>query len=408
MDQHDVIIAGGGLNGPMLALALAQAGLSPCVIDAAPPRARDEVGFDGRAYAMALASQRLMAALGLWRVIGPKAHPILEVKASQGADGAAADPLFLHFDSAEIEEGPVGWMVEDRHLSAALSDAMEDAGITVLAGHKVTDHLTSPAGVEVVTEPAKRIAGRLLVGADGRRSATAARAGIRRRISDYHQTALVATIGHEHPHQGIAHQLFLPGGPLAILPLQDNKSCMVWSLPTKDADSIKPLDDAEFIDIVAPRFGDFLGAIHLAGPRFAYPLNLSLAEDFIADRLALVGDAAHGVHPVAGQGLNLGLRDVAALAETLVTAHRRGEDIGAPDVLARYASWRRLDSNVMSFGMDAVTRLFSNHDPVLRVARGLGMGIVQAMPGLRRHFMRQAAGLRLIGPMPQLLTGKPL
>lgn len=408
MKNHDVIIAGGGLNGPMLALALAQAGISACVIDAAPPRARGERGFDGRAYAMALASQRLMKALGLWGALADKAQPILQVKAGQAPDGEPADLFHLHFDSAEIEEGPFGWMVEDRHLSAALTDAMEAVGITHLPAHKVLDHTPGPAGVEVSTDHAGVIAGRLLVGADGRASPSAKRAGILRQGWDYRQIALVATIGHEIDHRGIAWQLFLPGGPLAILPLKDSKSCLVWSLGRDEARAIAALDDANFLEVLGPRFGDFLGALTLEGPRFSYPLGLTLAEDYIAPRMALIGDAAHGVHPIAGQGLNLGLRDVAALAEVLATAHRRGEDIGSDSVLTRYQQWRRFDATGMALGMDAVNWLFSNESEALRVMRGLGMGLVQSIAPLRRRFMRQAAGLALPGPMPRLLAGKPL
>ena len=407
MKQHDVIIAGGGLNGPMLALALAQSGLSCAVIDAAPPRAREAAGFDGRAYAMALASQRLMAALGLWKGLAPLAQPILGVTAAQAREGEAASPLHLHFDSAEIEEGPVGYMVEDRHLSAALHEAMEEARIPLLPGCTVLDHAPEAAGVSVTTDRGD-LSGRLLVGADGRRSPTAERAGIRRQGHDYGQVALVATIGHALPHKGVAHQLFLPGGPLAILPLKSNKCCLVWSLPAAEARAIAALPDADFLAVLAPRFGDFLGALTLEGGRFSYPLNLTLAEDYIADRLALIGDAAHGVHPIAGQGLNMGLRDVAVLAEVLVTAHRRGEDIGSAPVLERYQRWRRFDATTMALGMDSVNWLFSNESQLLRTARGLGMGLVQAIGPLRRHFMRQAAGLKLAGPMPRLLTGQRL
>lgn len=407
MKQHDVIIAGGGLNGPMLALALAQAGISACVIDAAPARARQAVGFDGRAYAMALASQRLMAALGIWGRVAPDAQPILGVTAAQAREGEPASHLHLHFDSAEIEEGPFGYMVEDRHLSAALHEAMEAADIPLLAGCTVQDHHADAAGVRVTTDQGE-VAGRLLVGADGRRSPTAERAGIRRQGHDYGQVALVATIGHELPHKGVAHQLFLPGGPLAILPLKGNKSCLVWSLPAGEARAIAALADADFLAVLAPRFGNFLGALTLEGGRFSYPLNLTLAERYVDARLALVGDAAHGVHPIAGQGLNLGLRDVAALAEVLAEAHRRGEDIGSELVLARYQRWRRFDSTAMALGMDGVNWLFSNESQILRAARGLGMGLIQSIGPLRRHFMRQAAGLSLPGPMPRLLTGQHL
>lgn len=404
--DHDIIIAGGGLNGPALALALAQAGLSVAVIDARPLRDRAQEGFDGRAYALALVSRRLLSALGLWRGLEPHAQPINRVETAQGQPGEGAGPFHLIFDSAEIEEGPVGHMLEDRFLYAALVDAMA-ARVTHLPGRQVVGQAVAPGEVEVALDDGRTLSARLLVGADGRGSGVAARAGIARRGWGYGQTALVCALDHEQPHQGIAWQYFMPTGPLAILPLPGNRSSIVWSETDVNARTIAALPDADFLEVLRPRFGDFLGGITLAGPRFSYPLSLSLADSYVAPRIALVGDAAHGVHPIAGQGLNLGLRDVAALAEVVVDAARRGEDIGAPDVLERYQRWRRFDATAMGLGMDRVNALFSNDIPGLRAARGLGMGLVTAIPALRRGFMRQAAGLGL-DPMPRLLTGRPL
>jgi 2-octaprenyl-6-methoxyphenol hydroxylase len=403
----DVLIIGGGLNGPALALALARAGLSVTLIDARPAEARAEAGFDGRAYALALASQRLLQALGVWR--GLQAQPILQVVASDGRPGEGASPFALHFDAAEIEEGPMGFMVEDRHLYAAFLAALAaEPRITLLSGESVVAQVAAASGPASVTLASGRIVtGQLLVGCDGRGSGTAARAGIRRQGWSYGQTALVTAVEHAAAHGGTAHQLFLPGGPLAILPLTGGHlSSIVWSERDGVAAEIAALDDDGFLAALRPRFGSYLGAIKLAGVRHSYPLSLSLASRFVAPRLALVGDAAHGVHPLAGQGLNLGLRDVAALAEVLVAAERRGEDIGALDVLERYEHWRRFDVTAMALGMDAINHLFSNDNPVLRAARDLGLGLVNAMPGLRRRFIRQAAGLT--GTQPRLLTGQPL
>jgi 2-octaprenyl-6-methoxyphenol hydroxylase len=246
----------------------------------------------------------------------------------------------------------------------------------------------------------------MLAGCDGRQSGTATRAGIGRTGWGYGQTALVCAVAHERPHNGIAQQFFMPSGPLAILPLTGNRSSIVWSEREAEAKVIAALSDAEFMEMLRPRFGDFLGEIALAGKRFSYPLNLTLANAYVAPRLALVGDAAHGVHPIAGQGLNLGVRDVGALAEVLVEAHRRGEDIGAADVLDRYQSWRRFDATTLALGMDAVNRLFSNDNSILRAARDIGMGAVGALPGLRRAFIRQAAGIA--GTPPKLLQGRAL
>ena len=404
--DFDILIAGGGLNGPALALALADAGLSVAVADARPADARAGEAFDGRAYALALASQRLLAALGLWNDLAPNAQEIRKVEATQGVPGEGAGPFGLHFDGAEIEEGRLGYMLEDRFLYRALLAAMRGR-VTHLPGLSVTGQEAEGAGIRASLSDGRSIKARLLVGADGRQSGVAARAGIRRIGHDYGQIALVAAVDHELPHEGTAHQYFMPTGPLAILPLPGNRSSIVWSEPEAQARAIMDLPDAEFLAVLRPRFGDFLGEIQLAGPRFSYPLNLTLAERYVDARVALVGDAAHGVHPIAGQGLNLGLRDVAALAEVVVAARRRGEDIGAELVLARYQDWRRPDATALALGMDGVNALFSNANPLLRAAREIGMGLVDAIPPLRRGFMRQAAGLSL-EPMPRLLTGRRL
>ncbi|MEH6774617.1 MAG: FAD-dependent monooxygenase [Cereibacter changlensis] len=402
----DILIAGGGLNGPALALALAQSGFTVTVVDARPAPARAEAGFDGRAYALAIASKRLLGMLGIWETVAAKSQPILQIKTSDQAGNGPA-PFFLTFDHAEIEEGPMGFMLEDRHLYAAFLAAMQaDPRITLLSGESVVAQEVTASGVTVTLGSGRSLTARLLIGCDGRGSGTAERAGIKRSGWGYGQTALVTAIAHEKPHHGIAHQYFMPSGPLAILPLPGNLCSIVWSESEAAAAAIQALPDAEYLAALRPRFGDFLGEISLAGTRFTYPLSLSLANSFIAPRVALVGDAAHGVHPIAGQGLNLGLRDVAALAEVLTLASRRGEDIGAPDVLERYQRWRRFDATALALGMDTVNRLFSNDNPLLRLGRDLGMGLVNAMPNLRRGFIRQAAGLT--GDLPKLLQGKPI
>jgi 2-octaprenyl-6-methoxyphenol hydroxylase len=398
----DVLIVGGGLNGPALALALSQAGLTAAVIDARPAPARAAPGFDGRAYALALASQRLLSAVGVWPRVAAAAETIRAVTAADGRAGEGASPLFLHFDGADLPDGPMGAMLEDRFLFAALRDAMAEAGVMVLPGETV---VAQGAG-EVTLASGRRLTGALVVGADGRDSGTAARAGIGRTGWDYGQTSLVCAVEHDLPHGSVARQLFLPEGPLAILPLPGNRASIVWTERTAAAAAIQALPETGYLAALCPRLGDFLGDVRLAGQRFAYPLALSLADRWVAPRLALVGDAAHGVHPIAGQGLNLGFRDVAALAEVLTEAARRGEDIGATDVLLRYERWRRFDTLRLALGMDAVNRLFSNDNPLLRAARDLGLGLVARTPPLRRAFQRQAAGLA--GPLPRLLAGERL
>ncbi|MGB3176270.1 MAG: FAD-dependent monooxygenase [Albidovulum sp.] len=403
----DIIITGGGLNGPALALALAQAGLTVTVIDVQPARARAEANFDGRAYALAIASKRLLSAIGVWDSVAAHTQPMEHIKTSDGRAGEGASPFVLQFDAGEIEEGPMGFMVEDRHLYAAFLAAMTaQPGLTHLPDTTVVAQEADATGITVTLSDGRELRARMLAGCDGRRSGTATRAGISRTGWGYGQTALVCAVAHEHPHNGTAHQFFMPSGPLAILPLQGNRSSIVWSETEAAAATIAALNDDDFLEILRPRFGDFLGKIELAGGRFTYPLSLTLADSYVGPRLALVGDAAHGVHPIAGQGLNLGFRDVGALAEVLVLAHRRGEDIGALDVLERYQSWRRFDATTLALGMDGVNRLFSNDNPVLRGVRDLGMGLVGKLPGLRRGFIRQAAGIA--GPQPKLMTGRPL
>ena len=398
----DILIVGGGLNGPALALAAAQAGLKSIVIDALPEAARTQEDFDGRGYALALSSVRMLDNLGLWERLEPNAQPMREIKVTDGRVGDAQVFLGLHFDSAEIEEGPMGQMVEDRYLRRALLEAMEaNPLVEQRAGETVIAQETGPGGISVTLASGETLRARLLVGADGRRSGTAARAGIRRTGWGYGQTALVCAIAHEKPHHGVAHQFFMPPGPLAILPLPGNRSSIVWSETEAQARAINALPDDQYLEVLSPRFGDFLGEISLAEKRFVYPLNLTLANSFIAERLALVGDAAHGMHPIAGQGLNAGLRDVAALAHVLSHAQRRGEDIASPLVLARYQQWRRFDTASLAAATDLFNRLFSNDSALLRFGRDLGMAAINAVPGLRRGFIREAAGIT--GDLPELM-----
>ncbi|WP_234998854.1 FAD-dependent monooxygenase [Ruegeria sp. AU67] len=405
--NSDILIVGGGLNGPALALALAQTGHSVTVIDALAETARKNAAFDGRAYALALASQRLLDAIGVWDRVAEHAQPMLEIKVTDGHSGVGPSPFFLHFDHAEIEEGPMGYMVEDRHLRRAFLDAMaEQDSITQISGKTVVAQASDDTGVTLTLDDGTILTGGFLVGCDGRRSGTATRAGIKRTGWDYGQTALVCAIEHDLPHNGIAHQFFMPPGPLAILPLTENRSSIVWSERSEMAKRINAMPEADYLQVLRPRFGDFLGDIRLQGDRFTYPLNLTIANSFIGDRMALVGDAAHGMHPIAGQGLNAGLRDVGALAEVLTLAGRRGEDIASVLVLERYQEWRRFDTAALAMATDVFNKLFSNDNPILRFGRDIGMEIVGSMPGLRRGFVREAAGLT--GDLPKLLQGRAI
>ncbi len=403
----DILIVGGGLNGPALALALAQTGHSVTVVDALEEKVRKNAAFDGRAYALALASQRLLAAVGVWDRVAENAQPMLEIKVTDGHAGSGPSPFFMHFDHTEIEEGPMGFMVEDRHLRRAFLEAVaEEKNVTQISGKTVVSQEIGAAGAALTLNDGSILRGRLLVGCDGRKSGTAARAGIKRTGWDYGQTALVCAIAHDLPHHGTAHQFFMPPGPLAILPLTGNRSSIVWSERTEMARRINNLPEADYLQALRPRFGDFLGDIRLEGDRFTYPLNLTIANSFISDRLALVGDAAHGMHPIAGQGLNAGLRDVGALAEVLTLAGRRGEDLGSGPVLARYQEWRRFDTASLAMATDMFNKLFSNDNPILRAGRDIGMGVIGSLPGLRRGFVREAAGLT--GDLPKLLQGRAI
>jgi 2-octaprenyl-6-methoxyphenol hydroxylase len=402
----DILIVGGGLNGPALALALAGAGLDVTIVDALPQATRAARGFDGRSYALALASVRVLDAIGLWQRVADHAQPMLKIVASDGRAGEGAAPFFLQFDHAEIEEGPMGHMLEDRFLRPALLDAVTASGIGHLSGETVVAQAVDQTGVTITLASGRELRARLLVGCDGRDSGTAKRAGIRRTGWDYRQTGLVCAVEHELPHEGTAHQFFMPEGPLAILPLPGNRSSIVWSERTARAAQIHAMDDDAYLNVLRPRFGSFLGELALVGQRYAYPLKLTIANSFVAERMALVGDAAHGLHPIAGQGFNFGLRDIAALAEVLTEAHRRGEDIASPLVLDRYQQWRRFDTMLMAVGTDGVNKLFSNDSKILRGVRDLGMGVVNAVPALRRACIREAAGLT--GDTPRLMRGLPI
>lgn len=400
--DSDIVIAGGGLNGPALALGLAQKGFTVTMIDARPKRARADSNFDGRGYALALASKRLLDAIGVWVAVAKDALPMRDIKVSDGRAGQGPSPFFLHFDHTELEEGPMGFMVEDRFLYRAFLAAVEaEERITTINEDSVIAQDIYDDGVTVSLQSGQALNARLLIGCDGRQSGVAKRAGIKRTGWGYGQTALVCAIDHGLPHHGVAHQFFMPPGPLAILPLPGNRSSIVWTETDETAQAINSLSDEDYMEVLRPRFGNFLGEISLAGARFTYPLDLTVANEFVAERIALVGDAAHGMHPIAGQGLNAGLRDVAAMVDVLTEARQRGEDIASPLVLERYQQWRRFDTHAMVAATDLTNKLFSNDNPVLRLGRDIGLGVINRLPGVRRSFIREAAGLS--GDLPSLM-----
>lgn len=403
----DIAIVGGGLNGLTMALAAASGGFSVTLIDALDPAHALDAGFDGRVFAIAYASCRMYEALGLWEALAEDAQPINDILVTDGTVRGGASPLFLHFDHREIGDEPLGHLMESRHMRAVLTRAvMDHPKIDFRAPAKVLDQRADPYGFTVELDDGTSLRARLCLASDGRGSRLRAWAGIKTVGWDYNQTGIVATVAHEEDHEGIAQEFFLPGGPFAILPMTGRRSSLVWTERTRTAEALLALPRPRLEEELAQRFGDYLGAIELLNPIWSYPLNLVLARRYICERMALIGDAAHGIHPIAGQGLNLGLRDIAVMAEVLTDAARLGEDIGSSFVLERYQQWRRFDNVASSLGMDLLNRLFSNDLPPVRLARDLGLAAVNKMPPLRRYFMRQAGGA--VGDLPRLLRGEAL
>lgn len=408
--KAEIVIAGGGMTGLTLGLALAREGLDVVVADAEVASAQVSPTYDGRASAIAYASFRMWESLGLGPALLPHAQRIEKILVTDGRVRGGASLLSLSFDRRELDaraDGEaLGYMLENRRTRAALNDAASKANLRLLAPVAVVSHAPDAGGVTVTLKDGRTVRASLVVGAEGRRSTIRMGAGIRTTGWRYKQTAVVCTVAHEKPHGGVAHEYFLPSGPFAMLPLTENRTNIVWTEKPAISDALMKMSEADFLSELGARFGKHLGAISMAGPRFAYPLALQLAERLVAPRMALIGDAAHGVHPIAGQGLNVGLRDVAALAECIVDSVRVGLEPGDPQTLARYEKWRRFDSTSMALVMDAFNRIFSNDFAPLRQWRGRGMALIDAIPPARRFFMREAAGGS--GDLPRLLKGEAL
>ena len=402
-DDAELLIAGGGLNGLLLGIACAGAGLEVVLVDREDPAATLAQGFDGRSSAIAYGSQQVLSALGLWPAIAADAEPILEIRV---ADDNA--PFFLHYDHRELStDAPLGWIVENRVLRRALIEhARSLPSLVFLAPLEVGVIETWPALAEAALSDGRRMTVRLIAAADGAASPLRRSAGIRTVDWRYPQTAIVTTVWHDRPHAGIAVEHFLPAGPFAILPMTGSRSSIVWTERAELASGLLALPDAGFAAELAARFGEFLGAVEPVGPRWSYPVGLMLAERYVARRLALVGEAAHLIHPIAGQGLNLGIRDVAALAEIVIDARRLGLDIGDDALLRRYQQWRRLDAVLLAGVTDGLNRLFSNSIAPLRLIRDLGLAAVDRLPPLKRFLMRDAMGIT--GDLPRLVRGEAL
>src|SRR5262252_275623 len=406
----DVLIGGAGFAGLALAIALRQ-GLAPSLSVTVADPALGGPAKDGRASAIVAAARRLFETIGVWQEV--EAQPILDMVVTDSRLADVVRPAFLSFDG-DVEPGePFAHMIENGPLLAALAAkakaegvALRPAAVTEIefATDRATDRATNRAHVRLSN--GEVLAARLLVAADGARSAIRERAGIASHGWSYGQSAIVTTVAHERDHRGRAEEHFLPAGPFAILPLRNRRSSIVWTEPTVEADRIVALGDAAFHAELEQRFGLRLGEIEVVGPRRAYPLGFSVARAFVADRIALVGDAAHMIHPIAGQGLNMGLRDIAALAEAIVDAARLGLDPSGPDVLERYQRWRRFDTMAMGVATDGLNRLFSNHSDALRLVRDIGLGLVDRLPALKHTFIREAAGI--VGEVPKLMRGEAL
>jgi 2-octaprenyl-6-methoxyphenol hydroxylase len=404
-ERLDVLIAGAGIAGLALAVALARALKPNFAIAVCDPALAKEPARDERVSAIAPGARRLLEALEVWPQLEDQAQPLRSMEITDSHLEDAVRPAFLHFDTQSGESEPLAHIVEHRPLLVALRQAAAKAGIRFITS-EVESFTTQDEAISIRLADGSSREARLLVAADGAKSKTRVAAGIRIVSWGYGQSGIVATIAHERDHEGRAEQHFLPAGTFAILPLTGKRSSIVWVEKSGEAERLVALPPAEFKEELIRRFGLELGEIELLSPPRAYPLSFAIARRFVADRLALLGDAAHVVHPLAGQGLNLGFRGVAALAECIVDAARVGLDPGAPSVLARYERWRRFDTAMMAGATDGLNRLFSNRSDVLRVVRDVGLGVAERMPGLKRYFSREAAGLT--GEVPRLMRGEAL
>jgi len=406
-ERHDVLIVGAGMVGLTAGCALAGAGFSVAVIDKQAPDESLSPAYDGRASAIAQGSAQVFRGIGVWDRLDHAAEPILDIRVADGHPHRGVSPLFLHYDHRDVGDAPFGYIIENREIRHALAaQARTLPSLTVYAPESIERLDRNGYPVVASLEDGRRISADLAIAADGRFSRMREWAGIRTSQLRYDQVSIVCTVHHARGHDGVAVELFLPGGPFAMLPMTEDRSNVVWSERTALAGRYLALDDQAFLEELRLRFGDWLGEITLVGPRFSYPLGLLHAASYVDDRLILAGDAAHAIHPIAGQGLNLGLRDVAALAEVLVDARRLGLDVGGAATLARYERWRRFDNAMLAAVTDGLNRLFSNDIAPVRLVRDVGLAAVDRLPPVKRFLMRHAMGL--VGDLPRLVRGEPL
>ena len=401
----DVLVAGGGYVGLSCAVSIKHAAphLKVVVVDPAPEKAVEK---DERASAIAADASRMLDQLELWKSLVKDAQPINDMIVTDSKVSDITRPVFLTFANDEETDGPFAHMVENRKMVKALRKKADRDGIVRIAECGVSSFENTGASMSVSLTSGKLMNARLLVACDGVRSRLRDAAGIKTVHWPYDQKGIVCTVEHERPHNGRAEEHFLPAGPFAILPLKGNRSSLVWTESSRSADSLLAQDEMMFEVELEQRFGHKLGKLSIASKVQAFPLGLTLAREFVRERFVLAGDAAHGIHPIAGQGLNLGFKDAAALAETIVDADRLGQDIGGLDVLERYQMWRRFDTVQMGIVTDVMNRLFSNDNNLLRGMRDLGLGVVDRLPGLKKFFIHQASGRD--DTAPKLLRGETL
>ena len=407
-DRFDIVVSGGSYAGLALALALAQGldGISIAVVDPKPRGGGDPLLDDPRAFALSASSQRLLETIGIWPAIAETAQAVSAIDITDSSLDAGVRPTLLTYTN-EIDDGSAAsFIVPGGPLLMALDAAARATPAIHFVTGSVTGYEAGEHEARIKLADGHTLTALLVVAAEGRRSTLREAAGIKLVGWDYGQTGIVVTVEHERDHGGRAVQHFLPSGPFAILPLPGSRACITWSETKSEASRILALDDAAFIAEVDKRFGGHLGPLQLAGPRASWPLSMHLARAYVAPRLALIGDTAHGVHPIAGQGLNLGLRDVAALAQVIAEAMRVGLDPGNTESLRQYQRWRRFDSTLSTLAFDGLNRLFSNDWTLVRAARDMGLGLVDRLPLVKRMLVSEAAGLT--GDLPRLLRGEAL
>ena len=400
--KFDIVVVGAGINGQVMSLAAAHHGFSVALIDQKKIIEDTLRKFDGRAYAIAFSSVQMLKNLDLWDKISKTAQPVLNIKVSHGNLERGPYSSSITFKNADIEESPMAHMVEDRYLRQCLnSEINKNNLVDVLEQKEVSQIIDYNNKKQLMLNESSKIQTSLVVASDGIKSPITKAMNIKKMGWKYKQSGLVCAVQHEYCSNNTAFQYFLPEGPLAILPLQNNIASIVWTENIQNASTIGKMSNDEYLRALHKRFGDFLGQLKLTGQRFSFPLNLSIAEKYVTNNFAVIGDAAHGYHPIAGQGLNAGLRDIAALVDVITSARDRGEDFSSLNVLNQYQKWRRFDNQTLGFATDNFNKMFSSYNPLLSSVRNLGMKIFDKSDYAKRVFMNQAAGLN--GDLPTLM-----